>query len=322
MSRIKTIQSETELRKIIVKKFTQERVTDQTAFYLNEGAELYYNPTKKTSGANYDYPKIAQMLKNILNQQKGGKAAIISLGCGNCGTDKVILEHLQELGYDIPLFGVDSSMDMLYKAKENLSNTAFETHLICGHFGTLELKEYLDETLEAYDLKIFLFLGNTFGNLHQGHIAEVLEDLLDPGDHLLLDVAGVETMTTVKQAQLFERYLQYIDNQAENQFFLQPIKTMGVTEECGRLTLETAMDNATQAIAFKFGFRVHTLTRFNLDKRGVTLGSNEHVSLYRILIYDLQELVKFLEEREFVFQEQLLGNVNNQLVNQLIFKRQ
>ncbi len=316
MSRIKTIHSETELWKAVIEKFEQHRIIDQTAFYLDKGVDLYYSPDKKTSSINYDYPKMAQMLKNIFTQQNVGKAAIVSLGCGDCEKDKMVLKHLQEIGCDVTFFGIDASMEMLHKAKNTFSNTNFNANLICGSFGAPGFKEDLEKIIGEYDLKVFLFFGGTFCNLHQGYIADTLNRILNIGDYLLLDVAGVETMTTVKQAQLFEKYLRYNEASIEMAFHLAPIKTLGIPEESGRLTLETTTDDATQAIAFNFGFRMHTLTTLNLDSGEMTLSPNEHIKLVHILVYDLQKLAEFLEIRNFMFKERIPGDFHNQLLFQ------
>ena len=317
MVQISTIHSEVEIYKSIVKKFKQERVTDQTAFYLNERADIYYNPDKKFAGEQYDYSKITRLLENILAKKKGSKVVIVSLGCGNCEKDKIVLEHLQERGYNnIRFFGVDSSMAMIQKACNVLNNTPFEAHLICADFGALGFKKELDNIIGNYDIGIYLFFGNTFGNLHQGYIADVLKSILSTGDYLLLDIIGFKTITTTIQAKLFQRYLQYNENPADVKFHSGPIKALGVPEDCGKLTLEVTTDPATQARVFKFGFKVHTLTTLNLEEEEVNLSSNGRIHLIHILVYDLHKLTKFLEERSFKLKEQVTGKFLNQLLLQ------
>lgn len=315
---IKTLVSEVAIWEEIIKSFLKNRVIEQTAFYLGKGADHYYSPNKTSSGDKYNYPKIAQLLENVLTPKKGAKTAIISLGCGNCEKDKKILEHLQQAGYPFSFFGIDSSMAMLQKAGATLNDVAFETQLICADFGALSFRKDLDKIIGEYEVKIFLFLDNTFGNLNQSHIANVFDNMLHPGDHLLLDVAGFKTITTLTQANLFKRYLQYVENPFEIEFRLGPLKALGIPEENGKLTLEIAIDDATKARVFTFGFKITRFTIFELEGETIKLSDNERIHLIYILIYDLDKLTQFLEERDFKLQNQVIG----EFVNQLLFKKQ
>lgn len=314
---IRTINSEVEVRKDIIKKFKQERIVDQTAFYLDKGADHYYNPNKKFSGEQYDYPKLARLIGKIISKKKGKRAAIVSLACGSCKKDKLLLEHLQELGHNISFFGVDSSMAMIKKANKVLSNVTFEANLICADFGAFNFKTELNNIVGDYDLKIYLFFGHTLGNLNQSYMADILKNILHKGDYLLLDVIGFETITVQIQAKLFERYSSYLESPPEMEFFLSPLKTLGIPEDCGELTLEVTTDNATKARLFKFGFKINTLVTFNLEGGEVNSSPDEHISLYHVLVYDLNKLTEFLSIRDFKLKEQVTGK----FVNQLLFER-
>lgn len=321
MIHIKTINSEVEIQKDIIASFKKQRIIDQTACYLNNGKDRYYNPSRtnmqaRYSGSKYDYSKMAQLLQGILSEKKGTKTAIISLGCGSCETDKIVLEHLQEMGYNFSFFGADSSMAMLHKANDVLSDVTFECTLICANFGAFNFREELDKIIGDYDLGIYLFLGNTLGNLNQSYIADILKNILQKEDYLLLDVIGFETITTPIQAQLFKRYKGYLSNPADAEFYLGPLKDFGIPVDCGKLVLKTTEDNVTQAQVFAFGFKAHTSISFSLEKEKVSLSPNEYVNLHNVLIYDLGELVKFLRTKEFEIKERLLGNYHNQLLLQ------
>lgn len=312
---LSTIHSQVEVKKDIIKNFKQHRVINQTALYLGTGVDLYYNPDAILSKA-YDYHKVAILLKEIISKRTEAKLAFVSLGCGSCEKDKKVLEHLQETTkHNITFFGVDSSMAMIKKANKVLKDASFDSHLIFADFGALGFKEELDDLIGDHDIGIYLFFGNTFGNLNQGYIADVLNNILHKDDYLLLDVAGFETITTTIQSKLFKRYVRYLNSPHEAVFFLRPIKSFGVPEDCGKLILDITKDDATQAQVFMFKFKVSNSTTFDLGEK-VNLSPNECVDLCKILVYDLGELNKFLEIKEFKLKGQILGDFHNQLLLQ------
>lgn len=316
MIQVQNITSEVAIREHFTGDFKKYGTINQMAFFLGAGAEIYYDPDKVGSGNKYDYPKIAQLIAKELTKNKDSKIAVVSLGCGNCQKDKIILEYVQEMGYKISFFGVDSSTAMLHKANSVLSDATFEKHLIFVDFGALNFKKELDKITEDYDLKIYLFLGNTFGNLPQSYIANMLKNLLHPRDYLLLDVCGFETITPLIQAKMFKKFREFFKNPPDAEFYLHPIKTLEIPVDCGRLVLDATKDNATQAQIFTFGFKIGTLTDFYLEEDELTLSPNEYIQLGNIFIYDLKELVKFLRTKKFILKDQLVGEFMNQLLLQ------
>lgn len=316
MIRIKTINSEVEIREDIVRTFKQYRVVDQKAFYLGAGSDIYYHPDRVSSGNKYDYFKIAQLIAKVLTQNKEAKVAIVGLACGNCEKDRIVLEHVQEAGYDVPFFGVDSSMAMLHKANSVLSDAPFEAHLICADVGAFHFKRELDRILGEYDLSLYLFFGNTVGNLNQNYIARMLSNILRPGDYILLDVVGFETITPQIEDKLLRRYTGYLSNPEEASFFLYPLKSLGVPEGCGKLTLKVTKDDTHQARVFTFGFEITTSANFNLEGEEINLSPNDYIDLHLILSYDLNALTVFLEKKKFALKDQLVGEFMNQLLLQ------
>lgn len=321
MVHIKTINSEVDIRQNIAENFKQHRTLKQSALYLDDGADYYYNPDKKFSGERYDYFKITQMLESIITKDKeGARTAIISLGCGSCEKDKILIEKLQESGHNISFFGVDTSMSMIQKAYNVLKDVTFEATLICADFSLGGFREQLDSIVGEYETGIYLFLGNTFGNIDQSYIADILKNVLHIGDHLLLDVIGFETITPYIQTKLFQRYQSYLDNPADIEFSLYPLKFFGIQTDGKRerLTLEVSKDSASQARVFIFGFFAGTSVDFNVKNEVFNLTPTEHVKLRVIMIYDLQELEKFLDIKNFKLKAKIVGN----FLNQFLLERQ
>lgn len=317
MIHINTFVSEAAVWTSIVEGFRKSRVVEQKACYLGAGLERYYNPNRTSSGDKYNYAEVTQLLAKILTDKKELNVAVVSLGCGSCETDKVILQQLHEAGYSFSFFGVDSSMAMLYKACEVLDDVTFEARLICADFGLPDFKEELDKITGDCDIKICMFFGNTLGNLDQSYIADILKNILNTGDYLLLDVSGFETITDSIQAKLFVRYRGYIDNPADGAFYLGPLSDFNIPVQGGKLTLSITEDEATSAQVFKFGFKANNSTDFVLDGMELNLTPNEHVELHHILIYDLNKLAKFLESKKFTLQDKVGGD----FTTQLLFKR-
>lgn len=314
MIQVQNITSEVTLRQHILRDFEKDGAINQTAFYLGDGADCYYSPDMAGSGNKYDYPKIAQLITKVLAKNKVEKVAVVSLGCGNCQKDKIILEHVQAMGYSISFFGVDSSPNMLHKANNVLDGATFETQLICADFGAPNFKKELNNIIEDYDFKIFLFLGNTFGNLRQSHVANMLKNILHTGDYLLLDICGFETITPLIQGKMFKKFRGFLKRPGDVEFSLYPLKALGIPVDCGKLVLDIKKDNGTQAQVFTFGFKVNTSTDFYLDGNELTLGPDEYISLQDVFIYDLKGLVKFLKIRRFTLKDQVIGEFMNQLL--------
>ena len=320
---LRTIVSEVEIQNSIVKNFKQYRTLNQTAPYVGAGAEYYYDPDMKFSGESYDYPKITTLLESVFTEKKGAKIAVVSLACGNCKKDRRVLEPLQAAGYPFSFFGVDSSMAMLYKAGEVLNDVTFKARLICADVGAFNFKKELDRIMGEYDVVIYMFFGNTFignilGNLNQTYMTDLLNNILRPGDYMLLDLVGFKTLTPTIREKLLERYTGYLTRAPEIKFFLNPLKFLGVSENFGELTLKMAKDDTTQAHIFIFGFKIHTPFRFTLEGDELIVNSNECINLYYIWAYDLYKLTEFLASRNFKLKEQRVG----EFVSQLLFKRQ
>lgn len=312
---IRTINSEVDIQEECTKNFKKKRIIDQTALYLGTCANNYYNPNTAFS-AQYDYPRLIQLLTNTLSEKKDLSVAIISLGCGSCEKEKPILDHLKKVGYNISFFGVDSSMAMIKKAARVLNNATFEPHLICADFGGLNFKKELNKIIGDYSVKMYMFFGNTFGNLNQSYVTDVLKNIMRTGDYLLLDIVGVEAVTPLMRSKLFERYVKFIEHPPEKRFFFGPAKALGIPEDCGEMALEVNTDHTTQALIFRFKFKINRSVKFNIEQEEVNLSTNEYIHLCDILVYDINELIKFLKKRSFKLEEQILGYPWNQLLLQ------
>ena len=311
---LRTIVSEVEIQDRIVKNFKQYRTVNHMAFYLGDGADYYYN----VSTDHYSYPKITTLLKSVFTEKKGAKIAVVSLACGNCNIDNTVLEPLQAAGYPFSFFGVDSSMAMLYKAGEVLNNAAFNARLICADVGAFNFKKELDRIMGAYDIVIYLFFGNTAGNLNQNYMIRMLNTILRPGDYVLLDVVGFEQITPKIKDKLEERYTGYLNDPADIRFLLYPLNRLGIPDRCGELVLDTKKDITTQAKVFKFGFISNQAIQFTLEGEEISITPNEYIDLLDILVYNLPILTTFLEEKGFMLKEKIVGDH----VNQLLFKKQ
>ena len=323
MIRIKTIDSEAAIRKSIVKNFKHYRTVNQTAFYLGEGSDHCYDPDVQFSRRKYNYTEIAQTLNSVLAETKALKVAIVSLACGNCSKDKEVLEQIQKAGHTFSFIGVDSSMDMLYKADTVLREATFSAQLVCADIGAFDFKQELERIIGAYDLTIYLFFGNTFignilGNLNQNYMMGLLNTIVRPGDYMLIDAASFETITPEIEDKILERYTGYLDNLDEVAFFLVHLKTLGVTEDCGKLTLKITKDSATQGQKVTFKFVLHNPMTLTLDKEEITLSPDECIDLFYIVIYDLHKLTSFLEKKNYT----LTGQIPGDFYNQLLFQKQ
>lgn len=311
---IQTISSETAIWRNMTQNFRKYRVLDYIAFYLGTGADYYNHPDNLFSPQGYDYPKIAQLIADILPKNTAAKTAIVSLGCGSCENDRRILEHLQALGHTMPFVGVDASMAMLHKAQKALEGVTFDTRLLFADFSTEDFEKELNNIVDQYDLRIYLFMGNTLSNFHQSYITNKLSNMLHTGDYLLLDVAGCSEMPFQIHDKVHGRHTDSPANSPEKEFLLHPLKVFGVPEHCGKITLTETDYEAAGAQEVTFGFRVHTSCGFNLEGMEINLYPNDLVELHHVLTYNLTKLARYLEEKNLIVKEKVGGECMNQLL--------
>lgn len=308
------------------KQFLKDRTIHMSAFYQGDGVDNFYSPERANSKDQYDYSGIASLIDTYSDKYMN----VISLGCGDCRIDKMILHKLRESKVVFQFFGVDSSCEMIEKARKNSGLSNF----CVGDFMEIDMGH-----LCRFDRSVFMMIGNTFGNFDQNTIIEKMFSLMKEKDLFLLDIASFHNIDNDVEIKLKERYTSYTYNKANKDFLLRPIKNLGIPVECGDLLVKSSKDEPivnspiltpygsfvshpkhishTGASCFDFFFKIQKDTTVNICKTEVSLKEGESIHLHKILVYDIQLLIPFMKENGFKH----LGTVMSGFKNQLLFEK-
>ena len=302
MAIIRTINSEVEIRRDLYRAFKFNRTFEQKAFYLGDGASIYYINLEK----KYDLKKTSDWQKrynffkeNFLKNNE--KIAFVSLGCGNANREMEMLEQAHKEGYEIDYYGVDSSMAMLELAEEYTKNCNFSRSFICGDFSGENFRRELNKLLKSYSKRLFGLFGNTLGNVPQNYMADTLRNMLNEGDILWLEVNVLKDQSDETAASMFERYMTFVTEEHSKNFFRYPLKDFGIDPEKGELTVEMKKISPLKSLLFTFGFNVKEKIELDLDDEIVTLLPGSVVTMHDIMAYSVDDLIEFFKNRGFGF---------------------
>lgn len=134
--------------------------------------------------------------------------------------------------YHIDYYGVDSSKNMLQLSIERMKDiNNVNKNFICADFSTNEFRRELSQLTINYDLKIFTFFSNTFGNINPNNIIDILYNLLKPGEKIWLDVRLRSGKSTKDNLKDFEKYYAYISNDEMTNLFFNPIEGLNINKD-------------------------------------------------------------------------------------------
>ncbi|MCA9459553.1 MAG: L-histidine N(alpha)-methyltransferase [Nanoarchaeota archaeon] len=276
---------------------------------------MYYNTKKKITSYSINSFKdknYYSFLKKFI--KKGEKIAIISLGCGNGEGEKVILEDLYRDGYTINYYGVDSSMSMIKLASKNLNKNSYPKSFICADFASENFRRDFELLVSNYDKRIFVFLGNTLGNVQQDYMADTLRNMLKSDDILWLDVVNRPDNLESTAGKNFERYSKFLNNPDFINFFKYPLDKLNIPFENGELLIEMRRENSLNALLFTFDFLINKKTEVEIDGEIVTLLPDDTIELINVRDYDVKSLIAFFESRHFKFQDKFSKNNKAEVV--------
>lgn len=298
----KIINSKQLLIEDFLKHFQEYKVFKQKSFYVDGGADLYYdmvglNKEHVIAIDNSLYPFLKRECLDKSGLDK--KYVLISLGCGNSYKEKAIGEASLKDNVDLFIVAVDSSPEMIELSEEILKDSQFGYQLLCADFSKDELHNHILNEFSKDVPKIYGFLGGTIGNVEQDYIADILYDLSSPGDMLWLDVVVREMINDKGDRLLFERYLNYLENPKTKYFFFHPLEELGVSEQSGELYLSMETEETLNALKFVFRYRFNQKVVINLEGHTVNLLPGMTVDLFTIRAYDPEGLNQFFEERSF-----------------------
>lgn len=297
MDYVKTITSEAEVKEQFVNELKRRKETNQNAFYLNKGAELFYGARSFANNlADHYWPFF---YKNIPDKNK--KIAYISMGCGNGVREKEALKAMYEAGYQFTFFGVDSSVAALELVRQEYVDFEFPKQYLCADFGSPRFREEILDLTKDYDVRVYAFFGGTIGNIEPDYVADIMADMMKPGDYLWIDVYTRRGKTSLDDRKLYELYRDYLDQEAQQDFIFYPSSELGIPRKSGNLFVEMTTKEDLDALLFTIKFAITEKVKVKYRNQRITLLPGNELSLIKILNFDPNGLVKFFEERDFAY---------------------
>ncbi|MFH0857208.1 MAG: class I SAM-dependent methyltransferase [Candidatus Magasanikbacteria bacterium] len=301
MVKTTTINSQDDLIRDFFSTFQEYRIFKQKAFYMGKNADVYYQLSSKRMEDFFSTEETYYLFlkENIL--QKGKKVAFISLGCGNAEKELHILKLMKRDGYDAVFVAVDSSEDMIGLAKKTFEKENFDVQFVCADFSSPEFFDKFSERIVGCDFSIYTFLGATFGNVEQSYMADIIFDLLNPGDKLWLEVVARDETTKKDALHFFEKYYAWLSNDTVKNFLNGPLKELGIKPENGEIYLQMIEEDYLKSLKFVFRLKIKKKTVIHYQGKTTVLLPDNVIDLMTIRAYDAEGLVGFFKERNFQF---------------------
>jgi len=300
MSKIRIIDSETELDKEVQRSFQYNLDIEQKSFYFDEGAEKYYDkiPKKNVNRYNRTITNLGNtIIKKCFKKEK--TINFISLGCGNGKVEKQLLKEIEKKEYKIKYYGIDSSMTMIQTIIKNYEKEKFETQFIYADFSSEKFKNELNHIINRNKKNIFAFLGGTIGNVPQQYIANTLRNTLNKGDILWIGAQAQSELTDKIANNYFKKYLNRINDTKSLDFLKYPLKKKNINLKKGKIILEMVREKSIKTLMFRYGFLVDENINFKNGNEKFTLLNGDIIKLQTHRVYELKSLINFFEKREF-----------------------
>lgn len=279
----------------------------QNLFYTTEGAETFYT-YRGTDLKEIRWEDEVAFFKQQPFWTKDKRIAFVSLGCGNAGSEKMLLRTMHAEGYAVDYFGVDASRAMLGLARNNLTDEAFERSFILADFTAPDFVTKLQALLDGYDEQVYAVLGGTFGNFEQRAITEIVAGIVPAGRYLYLDVVP-HFSSEEANCTLRERLVNLPRNL--NSFFLQLLGKLHIDPASGELFAEEICEDEVGAFRYTACFRARDALDFDGVGATVHLDAGECLELLNVRAYDPESLRRFLAGWGFDFFDAYVPDVGS-----------
>lgn len=143
---------------------------------------------------------------------RAGRVWLVGLGCGTGLKEAQLCAWLRESGHEVEFSAIDVSRELVMEAAGRLAEAgaASERHLVCD-LGEID---FLRRWLDAGDRttpRVFTFFG-LVPNLKPPCVAQLLRELLRPGDLLLVSVHLAPMGEGIEEKAAMERILPQYNN--------------------------------------------------------------------------------------------------------------
>jgi uncharacterized SAM-dependent methyltransferase len=209
---------------------------------------------------------------------------VISFGAGDGGTDRLLLEPINQSGRELKYYPVDASQMLLEMACAAAEDLDFETSGIKADISSPMHLVFASDAAESP--KLLLMSGNTLGGFdpldHTRHLAQCLH----PGDRLVLDAE-------IHQDNGAAGY----SEDALRQFAFAPLAGLGVSVDDGEVRFEHKRDDSLHGLYVTTAyFRPDRDLRIGISGREVLVERGEHIVLNFRYTFTAQALRGLLQQ--------------------------
>ncbi|MFZ5519066.1 MAG: class I SAM-dependent methyltransferase [Candidatus Zhuqueibacterota bacterium] len=291
----------------------------QNIFYTAEGAESFYQ-YRGPGIIQINWRDEVQFFEKLKVLRADSSTAFVSLGCGNGAPEKMLLQHLSRQGYRIDYFGVDSSEAMLKLASASLADVRYNRRFFLADFTHSTFKDALTPYLQHYDTILYAFMGGTFGNFEQTHIAGVMRALVGTHDYFYLDIVPTGHTPEMNNA-LKKRYADLPKNYRN--FFARLLEKFALSEEHGHIISQEEEDLLLNALTCTFYFVPNLDKQISVLDEWVTITPNDRIKLMSIRAYHIPSLKEFLKSYNFNCIDDYIPNADRapHLWQRLLFQK-
>ncbi len=276
-------------------EFLATKRVPQNLFYLLNGASSFYS-YRSTELAQIGSHDELRFFRRQPFWSPDCRMAFVSLGCGNAGAEKPLLQQMHAEGCNVRYIGIDSSDSMLELAAANLADSDFPQTFALADFGLPEFPQQVEALTSDCDACIFAMMGGTFGNFDQSMIADLLGRLVPPKAYLYLDVVPMYAAEDAN-LKLRSRFSQLPENL--RLFFDRLLELLGLTRDDGEIYGVESDDGVVSTIRYTFYFRPHTTIGITCLSEAAVLTPDDHVELISIRAYQVASLQAFMSRRGF-----------------------
>jgi len=298
MNKIYTLTSDWEITDEIC-RWIMNRYLEQKVLYLNEWADLYYQDKAKDEIYVDSWFSTQELIEFWIEKTLTNNwiNSFISLWCWNSIIEKKLFEKIWNT-YKIHYYGVDSSKNMLELSIKNLSDIKnIQKEFICADFSTDIFKRELTHMTSNSDKRIFVFFSNTFWNINQTNIIDILYNLLNKWETIRLDVRLREWTSSKDDLIAFNHYYRYLETKKD--IFFSPLKTLSIPFENWKLIMSTKKEQSLGALKYEFSFLFTKKTKIKVKSDEITILPKEKIKLQQIYTYDSEWLINFFKEHWF-----------------------
>ena len=285
----------------------RKRSVEQKFLYMKEWADRFY---KNKQDNDFYTQNDALLMSSDIEQfglqyacNKDKNTMLISLWCGNALTEKSLLRKMVDNNYAFTYMWVDTSKRMLEIATDSIKDIDnLSYYFLCADFGSnVFKKEFNDLVSREHDDRIFMFLGNTFGNILPTNIIDILANLLNKEEKIWIGVCLRRGTRTIDDLKDFEMYTSWAQTPSVEDFLLSTLYSYWVKKWSWEIAVRSTKVKVLNAITYTISFAVKKKINLSLRYGSVILLPGEEIELIKIHAYDPDSLVSFFEEHNFNF---------------------